>query len=107
VTSQYFDKFNRDTVWPQEQSDRNFFLSCKTSKQVIGRSWKEVSLSSGKPSINLRRASTGFAVALVTSSEVDAKKALKTSGSTVSGGALGISGYHYFSQKLILFCFGF
>ena len=99
MTSQHFDKFNRDTVRPQEQSDRNFVISCKASKQVIGRSWKEVSLSSGKPLINLRRASTGFAVALVTSSEVDAKKAFKTSGSTVSSGVLGISGYHYFSQK--------
>ena len=74
---------------------------------MIGRSWKEVSLSSGKASINLRRASTGFAVALVTSSEVDAKKAFNSSGSTVSGGVLGVSGYHYFCQKLILFCFGF
>ena len=74
---------------------------------MIGRSWKEVSLSSGKASINLRRASTGFAVALVTSSEVDAKKAFNSSGSTVSGGVLGVSGYHYFSQKLILFSFGF
>ena len=85
---------------------------------MIGRSWKEVSLSSGKASINLRRASTGFAVALeVTSSEVDAKKAFNSSGSTVSGGVPGVSGYHYFSQKLIcfvlvfnfdcfLFCFG-
>ena len=44
--------------------------------------------------INLRRASTGFAVALVTSSEVDAKKAFNSSGSTVSGGVLGVSGYH-------------
>ena len=79
----------------------------KPLRQVIGRSWKEVSLSSGKASINLRRASTGFAVALVTSSEVDAKKAFNSSGSTVSGGVLGVSGYHYFSQKLILFCFGF
>lgn len=75
---------------------------------MIGRSWKEVSLSSGKASINLRRALTGFAVALeVTSSEVDAKKAFNSSGSTVSGGVLGVRAYHYFSQKLILFCFGF
>ena len=66
-----------------------------------------MSLSSGKASINLTRASTGFAAALVTTSQVDAKKALSSSGSTVSGGMLGVSGYHYFSQKLILFCFGF
>ena len=66
-----------------------------------------MSLSSGKASINSRRASTGFAAALVTSSEVDAKKAFNSSGSTVSGGVLGVSGYHYFPQKLILFCFGF
>ena len=74
---------------------------------MIGRSWKEVSLSSGKASINLRRASTGFAVALVTNSEVDAKKVFNSSGSTVSSGVLGVSGYHYFYQKLILCCFGF
>ena len=74
-----------------------------------------MSLSSGKASINLRRASTGLAVVLVTSSEVAAKKAFNSSGSTVSGGVLGVSGYHYFSQKfnfvsfwfliLIVFCF--
>ena len=32
----------------QEQSDRNFFISCKTSELVIGRIWKDVSLSSGR-----------------------------------------------------------
>ena len=46
----------------QEQSDRNFFISCETSEQVIGHSWKELLLSLEKESINLRRASTGFAV---------------------------------------------
>ena len=45
----------------QEQSDHNFFISCKTSEQVIGHSWKELLLSLEKES-NLRRASTGFAV---------------------------------------------
>ena len=46
----------------QEQSDRNFFISCKTSEQVFGHSWKELLLSLEKKSINLRRASTSFAV---------------------------------------------
>ena len=50
----------------REQSDGNFFISCKTSEQVIGHSWKELLLSSGKESVNLRRASTGFAVVSVT-----------------------------------------
>ena len=70
----HFDKFRTGiSSGQQQQSDRNIFISRKTCEQVIDRRWGEVSMSSGKESINLRNASTDFAVVPETLSAVRLK----------------------------------